>query len=84
MKQFKDCCLACISKCNEPTDETDYTSVTAPVNIVCCKSQLIEKHGSDKGPEKPPGESVLQSNSGRQFFECIEFAETFAIPEMSD
>ena len=84
MKQFKDCCLACISKCNEPTDETDYTSVTAPVSIVCCKSQLIEKHGSDKGPEKPPGESVLQSNSGSQFFECTEFAETFAIPETSD
>ena len=84
MKQFKDCCLACIPKCNELTDETDYTSVTAPVSIVCCKSQLIEKHGSDKGPEKPSGESVLQSNSGRQFFECTEFAETFAIPETSD
>ena len=48
MKQFKDCCLACISKCNEPTDKSDYTSVTAPVNI-CCKSWLIEKHGTDKG-----------------------------------
>ena len=59
MKQFKDCCLECISKCNGPADETDYTSATAPVNIVCCKSQLNEKHGSDKGPEKPPRESVL-------------------------
>ena len=81
---FKQCLLACISKCAEPVEETDYNTVTALVSIICCKSQLIEKHGSDMGPEKPPGESVLQSNSGRQFFECTEFAETFAIPEMSD
>ena len=84
MGQIKDCCLACISKCNEPTDEADYNSVTALINIICCKSQLIEKHGSDKRPEKPLGETVLQSNSGSQFFECTEFAETFAIPETSN
>ena len=51
--------------------------------VYCCKSRLIEKNCSDKGPEKP-GETVLQSNSGSQFFECTEFAETFAIPETSD
>ena len=84
MRQIKDYCLACISKCNGPADETDYNSVIAPINVVCCKSQLIEKHGPDKGPEKPSGETVLQSNSGSQFFECTEFAETFAIPETSD
>ena len=71
-------------KCTEPVEETDYNTVTAPVSIVCLQESLIEKHGSDKGPEKPPGESIFQSNSGRQFFECTEFAETFAIPETSD
>ena len=76
MRQIKDCCFACISKCNEAADEADYT-VTAPLNIVCCKSQLIEKHGSGKGSEKPFGERVLQSNSSSQFFECSDFAETF-------
>ena len=84
MKQFKDCCLTCISKCNDPVDKTDYNSVTDLINIICFKSRLVQKHGSDKGPEKPPGENVLQSNSGSQFFECTEFAETFAIPETSN
>ena len=81
---FKQHLLACISKCSEPVEETDNNSITAPLNIVCCKSTFIQKHGSDKGPEKPPGESVLQSNSGSQFFECTEFVETIAIPETSD
>ena len=84
MKQFKDCCLACISMCIDPADETGNTSVAAPINIVCCKSQLTEKHGSNKGPKKPPEETVLQSNSGSQFFECTESAETFPIPETSN
>ena len=84
MKQIKECCLACFSKCSEPVDETDNNIVTAPVNIVCCKSLLVQKHDADKGPEKPSGESVLQSNSSSQFFECAEFEETIAISETSD
>ena len=81
---FKKCLFGCISKCDEPVVVTDNNSITAPLNIICCKSQLIEKHGSDNGTEKSLGEDILQSNAGSQFFECTEFPETFAIPEISD
>jgi hypothetical protein len=84
MKQIKECCLACISKSSEQVEETDNNTVTAPVNIVCCKSLLVQKHGADEGSEKSFGESVLQPSSSSQFFECTEFAETIAIQETSD
>ena len=52
MKNIPERCLACISKCDEPAEETDYNTVTIyNTVIICCKSQFVQKHGSDKGPK---------------------------------
>ena len=56
----------CISKCNDPADETDYNSVAAPVNIV----SFVARVGSFR--------NIVLTRGQRNLLEKLHFNPTQA------